>query len=63
MINKIDIDVDRRKELEQLSSQVLFNNDMYKIPVNLIEITNNLRNYCLQCWFWEAWEQECFWSN
>ena len=49
MINKIDIDVDRRKELEQLSSQVLFNNDMYKIPVNLIEIANNLRNYCLQC--------------
>ncbi len=41
MINKIDISKDRRKELEKISSQVLFNNDMYKIPVNLIEIAKN----------------------
>lgn len=41
MINKIDISEDRRKKLEQFSSQVLFNNDMYKIPVNIIEIAKN----------------------
>lgn len=49
MINKIDISEDRRKELEQLSSQVLFNNDMYKIPVNIIEIAKKLWNNCIQC--------------
>ena len=36
MINK-----KRRLELEQISSQVLFNNDMYKLPVNLLKIANN----------------------
>lgn len=36
MINKA-----RRIELEQISSQVLFNNDMYKLPVNLIKIAKN----------------------
>lgn len=31
----------RKLELEQISSQVLFNNDMYKLPVNLLKIANN----------------------
>lgn len=39
MINKIE--EKRRIELEQLASQVLFNNDMYKIPVNLLKIAKN----------------------
>lgn len=41
MVNKIGISKERRKELEQLSSLVLFNNDMYKIPVDLLQIANN----------------------
>lgn len=39
MIKKID--KDRRKELEFKASEVLFNNDMYKIPVNLLKIAKN----------------------
>ncbi len=35
------ISKERKKELEKISSQVLFNNDMYKIPVNLLKIANN----------------------
>lgn len=35
------ISQNRKKELEAFSSQILFNNDMYKIPVNLLKIANN----------------------
>lgn len=35
------ISKNRRKELEAISSQILFNNDMYKIPVNLLKIASN----------------------
>lgn len=35
------ISKERKRELENISSQVLFNNDMYKIPVNLLKIANN----------------------
>ncbi|MBE5806404.1 MAG: ImmA/IrrE family metallo-endopeptidase [Clostridiales bacterium] len=31
----------RTQELEELASQILFNNDMYKIPVNLLKIAKN----------------------
>lgn len=41
MINKVDISKDRRKELESKASEILFNNDMYKIPVNLLKIAKN----------------------
>lgn len=39
MIKKID--KDRRKELEFKASEVLFNHDMYKIPVNLLKIAKD----------------------
>ncbi len=32
---------DRKEELEKIASQILFNNDMYKIPVNLLKIAKN----------------------
>lgn len=35
------ISKERKKELENITSQILFNNDMYKIPVNLLKIANN----------------------
>lgn len=35
------ISQERKQELERLTSQILFNNDMYKIPVNLLKIAKN----------------------
>lgn len=35
------ISKERKRELENISSQILFNNDMYKIPVNPLKIANN----------------------
>lgn len=35
------ISKERKEELERISSQILFNHDMYKIPVNLLKIANN----------------------
>ena len=35
------ISKERRNELENQTSQILYNNDMYKIPVNLLKIAKN----------------------
>lgn len=37
------ISKERKKELENISSQILFNNDMYKIPVNLLKLASNYK--------------------
>lgn len=35
------ISKERKQEIEKITSQILFNNDMYKIPVNLLKIAKN----------------------